>query len=110
MTLHLSGGGGRGCRTAPWGVWEQDTFGAEVEDVVSGIEVSVEIIVREVVAWMEVVLELEVDKVGVEEVVVDVVVEGMNSGLMELLFKLGKAFMEVVLERIETTISLIMEY
>lgn len=107
MTLHLSGGGGRGCRTAPWGVWEQDTFGAEVEDVgqavVSGIEVSVEIIVREVVAWMEVVLELEVDKVGVEEVVVDVGVEGMNSGLMELLFKLGKAFMELVLERIETT-------
>ena len=107
MTLHLSGGGGRGCRTAPWGVWEQDTFGAEVEDVgqavVSGIEVSVEIIVREVVTWMEVVLELEVDKVGVEEVVVDVGVEGMNSGLMELLFKLGKAFMELVLERIETT-------
>lgn len=107
MTLHLSGGGGRGCRTAPWGVWEQDTFGAEVEDVgqavVSGIEVSVEIIVREVVAWMQVVLELEVDKVGVEEVVVDVGVEGMNSGLMELLFKLGKAFMELVLERIETT-------
>lgn len=107
MTLHLSGGGGRGCRTAPWGVWEQDTFGAEVEDVgqavVSGIEVSVEIIVSEVVAWMEVVLELEVDKVGVEEVVVDVGVEGMNSGLMELLFKLGKAFMELVLERIETT-------
>ena len=107
MALHLSGGGGRGCRTAPWGVWEQDTFGAEVEDVgqavVSGIEVSVEIIVREVVAWMEVVLELEVDKVGVEEVVVDVGVEGMNSGLMELLFKLGKAFMELVLERIETT-------
>ena len=88
MTLHLSGGGGRGCRTAPWGVWEQDTFGAEVEDVgqavVSGIEVSLEIIVREVVAWMKVVLELEVDKVGVEEVVVDVGVEGMNSGLMEL--------------------------
>ena len=107
MTLHLSGGGRRGCRTAPWGVWEQDTFGAEVEDVgqavVSGIEVSVEIIVREVVAWMQVVLELEVDKVGVEEVVVDVGVEGMNSGLMELLFKLGKAFMELVLERIETT-------
>ena len=107
MTLHLSGGGGRGCRTAPWGVWEQDTFGAEVEDVgqavVSGIEVSVEIIVREVVDWMEVILELEVDKVGVEEVVVDVGVEGMNSGLMELLFKLGKAFMELVLERIETT-------
>ena len=107
MTLHLSGGGGRGCRTAPWGVWEQDTFGAEVEDVgqavVSCIEVSVEIIVSEVVAWMEVVLELEVDKVGVEEVVVDVGVEGMNRGLMELLFKLGKAFMELVLERIETT-------
>ena len=52
---------------------------------------------------MEVVLELEVDKVGVEEVVVDVGVEGMNRGLMELLFKLGKAFMELVLERIETT-------
>ena len=69
----------------------------------SGLEVSVEIIVSEVVAWMEVVLELEVDKVGVEEVVVDVGVEGMNSGLMELLFKLGKAFMELVLERIETT-------
>ena len=107
MTLQLSGGGGQGCHTAPWGVWEQDTFGAEVEDVgqavVSGIEVSVEIIVREVVAWMQVVLELEVDKVGVEEVVVDVGVEGMNSGLMELLFKLGKAFMELVLERIETT-------
>ena len=107
MTLHLSGGGGRGCRTAPWGVWEYETFGAKVGDVgqavVSCIEVSVEIIVSEVVAWMEVVLELEVDKVGVEEVVVDVGVEGMNSGLMELLFKLGKAFIKLVLERIETT-------
>ena len=107
MTLHLFGGGWRGCRTAHWGVWEQDTFGAEVEDVgktmVSGLKVSVEITVREVVARMEVVLELEVHKVWVEEVVVDVGVKGMNRGLMELLFKLCKAFLELVLERLETT-------
>ena len=63
MTLHLSGGGGRGCHTAHWGVWEQDTFGSEVEDVVqavvSGLEVSVEII-----AWMEVVLDLNIGMYG----------------------------------------------
>ena len=107
MTLHLFGQGWRGCNTAHWRVWEQDTFGAEVEDVgqavVSGLEVSVEITVREVVARMEVVLELEVDKVGVEEVVVDVGVKGMNRGLLELLFKLFKAFLELVLDRLETT-------